>query len=309
MNTAFEKGKVSLIILTFNRSQMITDAIDSLLNQTYENTEIIIVDNASTDDTAKVLERYKSPEFQDKIRIYHLEENRKFTGGTNFALDKIRGEWFTLLDDDDTAHPEALEIMLSIPREIDPTIDAITCNAIDSSTGELAGKGLEKDQYLSFEHLVRHCSGEFWGITKSELIRGIRFNEALIGMEDTFWYKVSAKANRYYVHKGLRVWTTDHGTNMTTILKRKNRKLKAKVYRALVHEDLYWDSLATYDVKKFRSKCLKGLIYTHMDEDPQTAGMYLVKLSEHAGLSIVIGKISMIMPRALLRSVFYFIPL
>jgi len=308
MRERFENGKVSVIILTYNRSDMVCDTIESLMDQSHKNVEIIVVDNASTDNSKQVLERYKTEAYQNTIKIYHLEHNLRFTGGANFALDKISGEWFTFLDDDDTAHPKAFEMMLRVVEQIDPAIDAITCNVIDSSTEEFAGFGVEKDQHLSFQHLVRHCSGEFWGITKSKLLNGIRFNEALIGVEDTFWYKISAKANRYYIHQGLRVWTTHYDSNMTSLLRSKDRKLKAKVYKALVHEDLYWESLANYHPKKFRSKCLKGLIYAKMDDDRETASKYLGKLSKSSQMSSIIGRTSMSVPRTILKSVFYFIP-
>ncbi|NND06795.1 MAG: glycosyltransferase family 2 protein [Saprospiraceae bacterium] len=309
MQEAFIKGKVSVLVVTFNRSNMIHDTIESLLNQTHQNIEILIVDNGSTDDTAIVLDQYKTAEFEDKIKIYHLAENRRWTGGANFVLSKISGEWFTVLDDDDTAHPASFTTMLEVVEQIDPSIDAVTCNVIDSSTGKFAGRGVDKDQYLSFEHLVRYCSGEFWGITRSSLIKNIRFNESLIGLEDTFWYKISAKANRYYIHQGLRVWTTDHGSNMITLQRRKDLTQKAKTYRELASEELYWDSLAKYHPRKFSSKCIKGLLYSKMTNDSETATKYLNKLSQSSSIVSLAGKASMAMPRSLLRTLFSLIPL
>ncbi|MBK8505596.1 MAG: glycosyltransferase family 2 protein [Saprospiraceae bacterium] len=182
----FERGKVSILMVTYNRGVLIKNSIESLLNQTYKNIEIIIVDNGSTDNTSSVLQQYDAPEFSTIIRRFRLEENRNFTGGGNFALEQIKGEWFTFLDDDDIAFPHAIETMMRLPEKINSKINAITCNCINSSTGQFGGSGLKADQYLPLKKIVRRCKGEFWGITKTELLQNARFNENLIGYEDTF---------------------------------------------------------------------------------------------------------------------------
>jgi glycosyltransferase involved in cell wall biosynthesis len=296
-------------MVTYNRRHIITKSIESLLVQTYKNFEIIIVDNGSTDDTPEILKRYDVPEYHDIIRLFRLEENRQFTGGGNFGFEQIRGEWFTMLDDDDLAYPEAFETMLAIPGEIDPNIDAITCNCIDTSTGNFSGKGPKADQFLSFEDTVNLCDGEFWGITKTRLMQNARFNEKLLGYEDTFWYQINERATRYYIHKALRVWDTTHGPTITQFLGKKNRLIKAGIYRHLADEKLYWDCHSVFLPGKFRSKCLKGLLYLYMDDDMQGVKKYLHKLKDHSKISILLARASLMIPRPVLRSIFSVIPL
>lgn len=303
------KGMVSIIMVTYNRGHLIKKSIESLLNQTYKNFEIIIVDNGSTDDTPTILNDYKLPEFEGIIRVFHLPKNRRFAGGGNFGLEQVRGEWFTFLDDDDLAYPEALETMLAIPQKIDSSINAVTCNCIDSGSGKLSGHGPKQDQYLTFEDLVKDCQGEFWGITKTELLEDARYNEKLLGYEDTFWYKISKRANRYYIHQPLRVWTTDHGPTITKFVNKKNRKFKAETYRILAEENIYWESLAAYLPKRFRTKCLKGLLYLYMDEDKDGANIFLQKLANESRFVKWIGEFSMLIPSRLLRKIFHHIPL
>ena len=67
-----EEKLVSIGIPTFNRSNLIKNAIQSALNQTYENIEIIISNNASTDKTIDILETFSS---NKKIRVFHQEKN------------------------------------------------------------------------------------------------------------------------------------------------------------------------------------------------------------------------------------------
>ena len=93
-----EEKLVSIGIPTFNRSNLIKNAIQSALNQTYENIEIIISNNASTDKTIDILETFSS---NKKIRVFHQEKNIGVVNNWNFCLNNARGEFLMLSDDDE----------------------------------------------------------------------------------------------------------------------------------------------------------------------------------------------------------------
>src|SRR6056297_995853 len=94
---------VSVIIPTYNRSFTVTKAIDSVLEQTYDDHEIIVVDDGSTDDTYEVLRAYLN-----KID-YKYKENGGISSARNCALQMARGKYIALLDSDDYWKPEKLE--------------------------------------------------------------------------------------------------------------------------------------------------------------------------------------------------------
>jgi|GEM_PF-939201 len=91
---------VSIIIPTYNRAQFIGQTIDSVLAQTFTDYEIIVVDDASTDDTAQVLAGYG-----DRIRVITLETNTGPSLTRNTALQEARGELIAFLDSDDLWYP------------------------------------------------------------------------------------------------------------------------------------------------------------------------------------------------------------
>jgi len=93
---------VSIIIPTYNRSQFVTEAIDSVLAQTYKDYEIIVVDDGSTDNTSEILEPY-----QDKIR-YIFQENQGLSAARNTGIKDARGRFIALLDSDDLWLPGKL---------------------------------------------------------------------------------------------------------------------------------------------------------------------------------------------------------
>ena len=308
-HTSFEKGKVSIVMTTYNRSHLIRKSIESLLQQTYKNIEIIIVDNGSTDNTPEILKEYETPQYQGLISVFRLDQNRKFSGGANYALDQISGEWFTILDDDDIAYPEAFETMLKVLEEVDPEINAINCNCIDSATGEFSGHGLTGDQYLTIEDTLKRCKGEFWGITKSELLKSSRFNEQLQAYDCTFWYQIDLRAKRYYIDKPLRLYVTDHGPTDSQLFRSKDRHLKAEMHRALIDEKFYWNFLIKYNPSQFRYECFKGFFYLYIDDDKRGAKRYLEKLSQYSKVSTLVARASMLIPSRVLRSLFNLMPL
>ena len=101
------KPVVSVVIPTFNRGHIIKDTIKSVLNQTYQNFEIIIVDDASTDNTEDVIK-----DIDSRIKYIKLERNSKGTKPRNVGIKLSRGDFIAFLDSDDEWLPEKLEKQL-----------------------------------------------------------------------------------------------------------------------------------------------------------------------------------------------------
>lgn len=94
-----DKPLVSILIPTFNRAELLKKALESAINQTYKNIEIIIGDNHSEDNTEDVCKQYAS--IDKRIKYYRHNENIKLAGNGNFLVNKISGEYFIWLNDDD----------------------------------------------------------------------------------------------------------------------------------------------------------------------------------------------------------------
>jgi len=97
-----KKPLVSVIIPTYNREKLLPEAIDSVINQTYKNWELIIVDDCSTDNTRQVIDRHKKRLYK-KIRYYFTKKNSGNCGATtrNIGIKNSKGEYILILDDDD----------------------------------------------------------------------------------------------------------------------------------------------------------------------------------------------------------------
>jgi glycosyltransferase involved in cell wall biosynthesis len=96
--------KVSVVIPTYNREKLVSEAIQSVLRQTYTNFELIVVDDGSTDNTKVVVDSYKDP----RIR-YEYQENRGVSAARNNGINVSTGDYIAFLDSDDLYLEAALE--------------------------------------------------------------------------------------------------------------------------------------------------------------------------------------------------------
>ena len=104
---------VSIVIPTYNRAALVQRAIDSALQQTYPDIELIVVDDGSTDGTeAAIRARYGA---DPRVRYFH-QENRGVAGARNRALTDARGDFVAFLDSDDVWRPWKLELQLACMR-------------------------------------------------------------------------------------------------------------------------------------------------------------------------------------------------
>lgn len=107
------EGMVSIIMPSWNTGRLIAESIQSVIDQTYPNWELLIVDDCSTDNTDEVVGKFHD----ERIRYFHNERNSGAALTRNHALQKARGEWIAFLDSDDLWMPEKLEHQLSFMKE------------------------------------------------------------------------------------------------------------------------------------------------------------------------------------------------
>jgi GalNAc5-diNAcBac-PP-undecaprenol beta-1,3-glucosyltransferase len=196
---------ISLIMPTYNRAALIGRAIKSVLAQTNTDWELVIVDGASTDATKDVVRSFADP----RIRLVEQHTNLGVTSGRNAGLDEARGDWIGMLDSDDELVPRALDTLMNVLSDVDPRLDAISCNCIDSRTGRLSGKGLRRDRYLTVPLTLDRTSGEHWGIFRRSIVGGRRFDERIRGYESLLWHRIHDGARWYYIHRPLRIFHTE----------------------------------------------------------------------------------------------------
>ncbi len=176
---------VSVVLPTHNGSRYIDRAIESVVEQTFADWELIVVDDASTDDTPAKVDVWT--ERDERIRVVHLTENRKLPGALNDGFRQAGGEYLTWTSDDNWYAPEALGRMVEVlgtRSEVDVVYAAMTeVDEAGSPTGTVPALAAE-------ELAVTNCVGACFLYRRSvhEALDGYR--EDLFLAEDyDFWLR------------------------------------------------------------------------------------------------------------------------
>lgn len=135
--------RVSALIPTYDRQEFITGAIETVLGQTYDDIEAVVVDDGSTDGTRAMLQEYEA---NDRVQVLHNERNRGISASFNRAADAARGEYFCILGDDDRWHPEKIERQLAVMERLDEEY------AVVYTWGTLRQNGVLMDTYTNDLH-------------------------------------------------------------------------------------------------------------------------------------------------------------
>ncbi|OCX54563.1 hypothetical protein BEL04_10020 [Mucilaginibacter sp. PPCGB 2223] len=110
---------VSIIMPAFNAERFIAETILSVQNQTYQDWELIVIDDGSTDKTGEIV---KNIQLTDKRIKYIYQQNKKQAAARNNAFGNAAGDWIAFLDADDLWHPEKLERQFKYIAEIDADV-------------------------------------------------------------------------------------------------------------------------------------------------------------------------------------------
>ncbi|OHB60615.1 MAG: hypothetical protein A2167_08970 [Planctomycetes bacterium RBG_13_46_10] len=121
MSEAKNRPPISVIIPTYNRSQLIGRSIKSVLNQTYRNFELIIVDDGSTDNTEEVVASFKD----ERVRYVRREENGGEAAARNTGIKAARYDYIAYQDSDDEWLPEKLALQVELLEKAPPQVGVI----------------------------------------------------------------------------------------------------------------------------------------------------------------------------------------
>lgn len=204
---------ISVIMSTYNRADMLPVSIDSILTQTYDDFEFIIVNDGSTDNTQAVLEQYANKD--DRIVILKNEINKGLTYSLNLGLAAAKGRFIARMDDDDFSIPNRFEVQLNF-MEQNPDVTVVGGPRHFSLKKDL---NLQKKQIETFvqraevPYIIQEHDASYNAIISyfrvpifhpSAFIRkafldehDILYRDAYESAEDTqFWFEITQKGGK-----------------------------------------------------------------------------------------------------------------
>ncbi len=219
--------KISVVIPTYNYADFITEAIESVLAQTFPIFEIIVVDDGSSDNTEEVIKQ-----FGDKVR-YIKQTNSGVCAARNNGVKNAGGDFIAFLDADDAWLPEKIERQIAKFDE-DDQVGLVHCRMreFDSETGETVRLHLEgeegwvADELLLFEKpVVIGCGGSIVVSRQAfETVGGFDTN-LKVGEDWDFCYRVARKFKVGFIREIL-VAYRNHGSNSHLNVKEMERSVK-----------------------------------------------------------------------------------
>jgi glycosyltransferase involved in cell wall biosynthesis len=242
--------KVSVITPTYNREQLLKETMDSILNQTFTDFELIIVDNYSTDNTEKIVKSYNDK----RIRYFKNHNNGIVAVNRNFGIKKSGGELIAFCDDDDLWMPKKLEKQILEFKE-DSQVGLVCTNGFSFDKNGIRGKmGRSIDHYLVFDQLLKDntipsCSVMVRKRALDEVGIFDESQEILTEEDYELWLRIATKFKIKYIGTQLVKYRVHAGTFQSTYLKGvKPLEIMQRVYKKLLEKEII-------DFKSYKKAC------------------------------------------------------
>ena len=237
---------VSVIIPSYNYSAYISDAINSILEQTYPHWEIIVVDDGSKDNTADVVARFTA---QDSRIKYHYQQNQGLSAARNTGISLAQGDYLQFLDADDYINKRKLEIQVGL-LEQDPNAALVYADTYIYTHSDdpnvsrdfqkfiltmppITGQGIPLVLHMAIDNIFLVGSPLF---KRSMALAAGPFDQALFSLEDWhFWYRVALLNSKFLYdnREGTEFYVRTHGNNMSGN-RRKMWKYKIQARQTLI---------------------------------------------------------------------------
>lgn len=307
---------VSTIIPAFDAEKYIKETIDSALNQTYKDFEIIVVDDGSTDDTRNMLKQYR-----DKTRYIH-QENGGPSKARNTGIKAANGKYIAFLDADDLWPKNKLELQVDF-MESHPDVDMVFADMMTfNEDGIILKSYLKNIKRKNFYNILLKEQHEFkdpfWMLLKANFIPtgtvmvkrdilekyNIKFDEKINTVEDLdYWMRICIFSKIGFIPEVL-VRKRDHETNISKDL------LKATISAIYVREKIQkeFPKLAVKYKKGFDKRLAQlyfGLgygLFTH-HEMSEARQKFIRSLSHEANIKPFLYALSCFFPLSIIRMI------
>ena len=193
--------KISVVIPVYNVATYLEKCVKSVIDQSYSDLEIILVDDGSNDGSGNICDEFK--EIDSRVIVIH-QENQGLSVARNSGLDRATGEWIAFLDSDDWIEREAYEVLLSLAKEYEA--DIVSCLSRVVYSGESEKETNDSGDVFEYNNITSIVSElrkkerlrvEVWNkIWKRQLIDDIRFVPGQVSEDVHFDRLAFQKAGR-----------------------------------------------------------------------------------------------------------------
>ena len=205
---------ISVVLPTYNGAKYIEQSIKSILNQTYSDWELIVVDDCSSDNKKKIVEKYV--EIDDRIKLVHNCINRKLPASLNIGFELAKGEYFTWTSDDNAYAVDAFEKMKNAMVENDVDFVFADYDIIDQDDYILFDVKTGPIEEIVLNNVIGACF-----LYKRNIHNELKgYNTKRFLVEDyDFWLRVYWNYKMYHIEEKLYFYRI-HRRSLTAIKKK-----------------------------------------------------------------------------------------
>ena len=252
---------VSIIVPVYNTEEYIRQCLDSILNQTYQNFECLLINDGSSDNSADICREYVA---KDTRFRYFEKENGGVSSARNLGIERSEGAYITFVDSDDWVDSDYLEVLYSALIEEQADIAVSTYKKFNISDNcwyfhsfqvkydrkvftnvELINELVDLD---SFDFSYRFVSGK---LVNRATLKKIRFNElTTLGEDMEFWFKLYLISARViYINRDSYIYrVSDHSRHVSL------EKFRSDLQQYL--NFLTFLSVKGFDTSKYKKRCI-----------------------------------------------------
>ena len=245
----------SIIIPTYNREKFLPKAIESVINQSHNNWELIIVDDGSTDNTKSLIEDYQKKENRIK---YIFQENKERSVARNNGIKNAKGDWICFLDSDDLYHETHLKVFYNFIKK-NKFKDAIYFSGVSFGDYENSNQNYDTSGKNNLEFVLINSLGAPRACCSKSILLENKFNpEISIGEDKELWSRIAIKSPIYYhsnktfieIEHNNRSINNDNGiANLKTIKYIANNTIVSKKIKNSLISNAHF-KISTYHISK-----------------------------------------------------------
>lgn len=268
----------SIIIPVFNRKEKISIAIQSVLDQSFNNWELLVIDDNSSDNTSEVIKSFKDP------RISYFKNNKNFGAAysRNRGIEKAKGEIISFLDSDDQFFPDFLTktflFFQNKSRDIGFCWTGLKVKYTSKTKEEIWNPKIKNSAYYSFLKELRIGSGCGISILKEVFSKCGMFNEELSAAEDTDFFLRIVQEFDFGVIDEILVFIDKSGKDRLSL----NYHNNAESYNKFIHQ--HWPMINKYP--ELQRKYFYKLMWLNYHlGNKKNAREYFIQFYKFLGLS------------------------
>ena len=264
---------ISIVMPSYNHGEFISKSIDSIIDQSYTNWELIIIDNNSKDNTKQVLSNYNS---NKQIKVLYVNHNGLIGYSRNKGIKASKGKYIAFIDSDDIWYRKKLELCLPYLNEFDFIFhkteiflneEQVLKNS--NYNPKTLGSNVTKNLLLNGNQIVNSSV-----ITKKSILLDVgcidETKEINRSVDYHTWLKISTKTNKFKMIDKYLGKNIIHNTNLSNVNMMKSTMYATNEFKShlnylekkiLKSRILYINNKYLYDKDLFRSISIKSILY------------------------------------------------